>query len=508
MHDLLYQFGSNLKATWHYRWFAVALAWLIALYGWIAVYRMPDRFEASARVWVDTQSVIKNYMYGITAQPNVSLMAGSISRTLTSRPNLERVIALSDVDFGLQTPEDRQKLITRLNREVTVQSVGSDLYAIVYTDSNPHRAKQVVQSLLTIFVEGSRSDQRTDAESARRFIDEELNTSKQKMDAAENAVIEFKRRQVRAASGRADNVRLIDAQVALKEATLELNAAEASLNAIKKNLADTAEIPTLFGDQGTDGEANAEIDGRIQSLEQKLDGLRVNYTEQHPDIVAIVRTIAQLKEQKKADATLRRPSSNALRAAPPPSTLSLATAEANVAALRARVAEFRKRYDEIRAEAIAAPEIDAQYGQLSRDYEMAKNSYGALLSRRETARISNEMETRTSATNFRVVDPPQVPSVPKGPNRQLLNSIVLLMALGGGVGLAFVLSQIRPTFNDERRLRDATGVQVLGTVVGAWTDKQKARQSRGLAALLLSFVSLLTAYAAIFLGLVLTASRG
>jgi len=137
-----------------------------------------------------------------------------------------------------------------------------------------------------------------------------------------------------------------------------------------------------------------------------------------------------------------------------------------------------------------------------------KASYEQFLSRRESARITRDMEANTNVMDFRVIDPPQVPSVPKAPNRRLLISLVLLAALAGGLGAAFLISQIRPTFNDERRLRDATGVQVLGTVVGAWTDKQKARQSYGLAALLLSFVSLLSAYAAIFLGLVLTASRG
>jgi hypothetical protein len=187
--------------------------------------------------------------------------------------------------------------------------------------------------------------------------------------------------------------------------------------------------------------------------------------------------------------------------------LSLATAEANVAAVKARMAEYSKRYDDLKAAAIAAPQNEAEYAHLSRDYEMAKSTYGTLLSRRETARISEEMDTRTSATDFRVIDPPQVPSVPKAPNRQILNSLVLLMALGGGGGFAFLLSQIRPTFNDERRLKEVSGVRVLGTVVMAWTDAQKARRTRRLVALLISFASLLSAYAAIIMGLVLTASR-
>jgi uncharacterized protein involved in exopolysaccharide biosynthesis len=187
--------------------------------------------------------------------------------------------------------------------------------------------------------------------------------------------------------------------------------------------------------------------------------------------------------------------------------LSLATAEANVAAVKARVTEYSKRYDELKAAAIAAPQSDAEYTHLSRDYDMAKATYTTLLSRRETARISEEMETRTTPTDFRVIDPPQVPFAPKAPNRQTLNSMVLLLALGGGLGFAFLLSQIRPTFSDERRLKEVSGFRVLGTVVMAWTDAQKARRTRGLVALLISFASLLSAYAAIMVAVVLTASR-
>jgi polysaccharide chain length determinant protein (PEP-CTERM system associated) len=456
---------------------------------------------------VDTQAVIKNLLYGITVQPNVAQTLGMIGRTLISRPNMERLIQMADMDIDLKTAQARENLITRMTREVTIRPAeGENLFSITYTDTDPQRAKRVVQSLLTIFEEGSRSDQKKDSETARRFIDEEIRTSKEKLDAAEKAVIEYKRGQMLTAGGR-DYTRVIEAQTALSDAKLELKIAEAGRDAIKKSLPDETEIPSLLGDNNADGGAPPESDARIQALEEKLEGLRLNYTEQHPDVAALVTAIAQLKAQKNAQTKQRRPSNVAQAPGYRPLTLSLATAEANVDALKARVAEYSKRYDDLKAAAIAAPQNDADYAHLSRDYEMTKSTYGTLLARRETARISEEMESRTSTTNFRVIDPPRVPSVPKAPNREILSSIVLLMALGGGLGFAFVLSQLRPTFNDERRLTEVSGFQVLGTVIMAWTDAQKARRTRGLVALLISFGSLLSAYAAIMVGLALTASR-
>ena len=248
---------------------------------------------------------------------------------------------------------------------------------------------------------------------------------------------------------------------------------------------------------------------------------RLNYTEQHPDIVAIVRIIDQLKKQKEvearqteAEAKLKEAERGPLRSAAQTKgplyqqlTFSLTTAEANVAAMKTRVAEFNQRYAELQAAANAMPQVEAAYTQLTRDYEANKSRYEELLKRRDSAQISGDMEASDVATSFRVIDPPQVPLLPSAPNRPRLMTMVLFAALGGGLGVAFLISQIRPTINDERRLREFTGLQVLGTVVMAWTVAQKARHNRGLAALLISFASLLSAYVAIMAVLVLTVSR-
>jgi hypothetical protein len=108
--------------------------------------------------------------------------------------------------------------------------------------------------------------------------------------------------------------------------------------------------------------------------------------------------------------------------------------------------------------------------------------------------------------SFRVVDPPQVPAGMKRPNRLRLMMMVAAAALGSGLGLAFLLGQMRPTFNDERTLREVTGFRVLGTVAMTWSAKQKTRRRLGLFAFVLSNLGLLAAFAAVML-LALTAAR-
>src|SRR5205085_5447319 len=128
------------------------------------------------------------------------------SRTLISRPNLEKVMRMADLDIKVKTPEEREELISRLNRLLEMKSAGQmNLYTISYSDTNGQEAKRVVQALLSIFVEGSLGDKRKDSDTARRFIDEQLKAYGDKLIAAENAVTEFKRRNTGLMPGQGQN---------------------------------------------------------------------------------------------------------------------------------------------------------------------------------------------------------------------------------------------------------------------------------------------------------------
>ena len=126
--------------------------------------------------------------------------------------------------------------------------------------------------------------------------------------------------------------------------------------------------------------------------------------------------------------------------------VSLATAEANVAAMRARVAEYEMRYSELQAAANALPQIDAEYKQLTRDYEVIRARYDKLLERREQAQISGEVEASDAGMGFRIIDPPQVPLAPSAPDRPRLMTLVLLAALGCGFGFAFLMTPAEDHF--------------------------------------------------------------
>src|ERR1700676_2169034 len=102
MDELLQQLLGYLRGMWHRRWFGLGAAWLAAIIGVIVVYRIPEKYEASARVYVDTESLLRPLLSGLAIQPNVDQQVGLISRTLLSRPNVEKLVRMADLHLDVK----------------------------------------------------------------------------------------------------------------------------------------------------------------------------------------------------------------------------------------------------------------------------------------------------------------------------------------------------------------------------------------------------------------------
>jgi polysaccharide chain length determinant protein (PEP-CTERM system associated) len=174
--------------------------------------------------------------------------------------------------------------------------------------------------------------------------------------------------------------------------------------------------------------------------------------------------------------------------------VALSVAEARVASLRTRVDTYSSRLARMRSQITEAPEIEAQLAQLNRDYQVNHANYQKLVERRESAKLSGDLSSATDMLTFRVIDPPSVPMTPAGPNRPRLFSIVLAGALVAGLGVALLMSQVRPTFLSQASLREVTGIPILGTVSMNWTDQQKVKRKRRLWALGASVFALFGVY--------------
>jgi polysaccharide chain length determinant protein (PEP-CTERM system associated) len=518
MDELLRQAGAILRAMWRHRWLGLAVAWLVGVIGAVVVMRVPDKYEASARIFVDTQSILQPLMAGLAVQPNIEQQVTMLSRTLISRPNVERLVRMADLDLKISSKPDQDELIDKLMKTLEIKSAGRDnLYTLSYRDPEPEKAKRVVQSLVSIFVESSLGDKRKDSNSAKQFIEEQLKAYEKKLEEAENRLKEFKLRNIdlQLGEGKGLTQRISDISQELAKARLELREAQNSRDAMRGQIA--GEVPVLMPDTpGADSTGSLpEIDGRIEAQKRNLDALLQRFTDQHPDVVGTRRVIKELEEQKRKEIIARKkeaaanPAASSANANPAYQQMkvSLAESEGIVASLTVRVAEYEAQYRRAIDVMKTAPQIEAEFAQLNRDYDVNKKNYEALVARRESASLTGELESTGGVADFRLIDPPRASTTPVAPNRLLLLPGILLLALLVGPGAAFIASQLRPVFFDGRILREVTGLPLLGTVSLLRSDAALQLGKRRTKQFLVGFLGLIGAFASGILALALISGR-
>jgi polysaccharide chain length determinant protein (PEP-CTERM system associated) len=496
MQEIVQQILIAVRGMWKFRWPALIISWVTAVVGVIVVMKIPDQYEASARVYVDTESILKPLMSGLAVQPNVEQQISMLSRTLISRPNIEKLIRMADLDLKSQSKGDQEALIERLTKGIEIRTAGGvNLYSMAYKDSEQDKAKRVIQSLVSIFVESGLGASRKDTDSAKTFLNEQIKSFEAKLEEAEMRLKEFKLRNIslQAADGKDAGARLAEIAKMLEQSRLELSEAENARDSAKKQMAEeragSGGATASLLQESALSVATPEIDARIEGQKRNIDQLLQRYTEAHPDIIFGRKMLKDLEEQKKKEAAELRKTAmrTATTSQSPSSSLALqelsrivATSEVQVAALRARVAEYSTRYVAAKESLKTAPQIEAEAAQLNRDYAITKKNYEDLVARRQSAVMSGELDVASGVAEFRLVDPPRVAPKPVSPNRLLLLPIVLVVALGAGFFAAFAASQMRPTIADGEVLRQMTGLPLLGVVTMLTTEIDKRRERMSL----------------------------
>lgn len=493
MEDFLPLLFTHLKGIWKRRWYAVFIAWAVVIVGGAIVYSLPDKYQSSARVFVDTQGILKPLLSGMTSVPNMEQQILIMSRTLISRPNIERVLRMVDLDINATSEQEHERQVNNLMEKIIIRGTGKDnIYTVSYEHNDPKTAKEVVQSMLTIFVESSVGDKSLDSTNAIKFINEQIKGYEDKLAVAENRLKEFKIKNngLLPRQGSDYGTKLLESMDSLTQARLELQEAEQARNAIKRQIHGDGNSPLAIN-------SNPEIESRILELNKNLDSLRLQFTEDHPDVISTKRLIAQLESRKlAAERSTQRSADPGKNYSPmlQQLTVALSAAEAKVASMQARVEEYASRNNSLKEIGVAASRVEEEFSQLNRDYQINKDSYEKLLVRRETARLSGDLSATTELMSFRVIDPPTIPLIAAGPNRLMLFSIVFVLALVSGIGGSFLISQLQPTFFTQSSLREFSGFPILGTVSMNWTEYEQAKRKKNNYVFLLSCLLLISLY--------------
>jgi polysaccharide chain length determinant protein (PEP-CTERM system associated) len=481
MNDITQNMLTTLRGIWRHRWLAIIVAWCVALPGALVVNSTSERYEARARIYVDTQTVLKPLMAGLAYQPDIDQQVRMLGRTLVSRPNAERLVNDPKIGLLAGNPATVDQIADDLAKAIKVeQTGGNNLYAISYRDTDSRRAQRVVEGLVSIFVDSGADSKRRDSADASRFIDEQIKSYEGKLTEAETRLKDFKLRNMGVAgSGTANQDyfgRITSLNDDVARLKVESRAAERSRDSLKHELSqESPSLPVEPVAAGPVVSATPELDGRIDAARRQLDELLRRYTDEHPDVIATKRNIGQLEAQRRHDNESRprtaSAASTAIKGQMAPTSpvyqrlrIALAEAEAKVSSLQGQIDAQQHRIDEIRTQATKAPQAEAELSQLNRDYEIIRKNYEQLVARREAASLGVKIDQNGSLADFRLIEPPRVLPNPVFPGKRLLALAVMLAALLAGAVAAYVRSVMNPTFASERELREFTRRPVLGSL--------------------------------------------
>ncbi len=465
-----------LHGIWQRRWIALAVAWGVAMLGWLGVSLIPNSYESKARVYVSTQSLLDDKV-GIT-QLQSQQQLDRLRQTLASAENLEKVVRGTDLSQAVSGPRDVAAKITALRENIkVVAQLDPSLIEISASSSdsslsdgmNARIAPQIVQKLIDIFQEENLSGDRRETSQSLAFLDQQIAARGKQLAAAEQRRVEFAQRYVGLLPGAGSISQRMDAaRTEINSIDSQLVQAQSAVSAINAQLAGT---PATIAGVGPGGGASA-----LGQAQADLAAMRARgWTSNHPDVIAAQRQVDALRRQGGGGGAGGTPN-------PMYGSLKAMQAEraASLAALQARKSQIQADLSAMAAKQTEEPGIAAEQDKLDRDYEVLKTGYDKLLADREEIRLRGDVKTETGAVQFRVIQPPSMPTAPAAPNRPLLLVAVLVLAIGAGVATAFAMGQLRGTFPTAARLEKVAGLPVIGAITQTYTATQRAHEKQRL----------------------------
>jgi len=493
---------THLAASWRYRWQGLAAAWLVCVCGWFWVATVPNTYESSAQVYIDTNGLLNPLLKGlaVTADPNQEIAV--MLQMLLTDPTLERIVRATNPKSSSFSSNQMQDAVANLRKQISLKTLSAkDIYGITYRDQDPAYAQSVAQTLVSVLIDTSLGGQRRDADSVGSFLDNQIASYQQKLVAADQRRAEFKTQHLDffarggdkpggAADVVAAQTSVAQAQTALDEAIRRRDSLQLQLKDTPQTLDVNTPLPATMDRAGTAISQRTQMAAAVARLTE----LRTRYTDSHPEVISQKRLIARLKSEKsdeQGSGSISNPSYTMMLS-------KLADTETDVATYRSRLEEAQKQLERAKSMAATAIGLQRQYENIDRDYQVLQRNYQELVSRRESAKITQAAGDQHGSFVFRVISPPVKPDRPVGPNRLLMDVGVLAAGLAAGVGVAFALGFLSGTFVNLQQIKDAIDLPILGavTTVRTQADMSGALRSNllfatGLGVLMISWMAVL-----------------
>jgi uncharacterized protein involved in exopolysaccharide biosynthesis len=490
------------------RWLGVVVAALMVATIATVVMAMPDQYESRSRMYINSEVVLRPLLRGIASEEDAESredLLKVLQTTVLNTNNIDRLLEIPDLGFDLSTEDRRNKARGLIRNGVTIaeQEDTKNLFDLAYTDTDPTRARNVLQGLLAVMIESKMGLAQKGYDDARKFLDAQIEAYEQQLRELEAKITAHRMENAMVLGTTTHQQRrdaqlavLRDAQIARQVAASNRDRLKTQIEAAKKPGADAT--AALYA---TDQTFPAAID-RLTALQAQLSQLLLVFTDQHPDVIATKREIRLLTQQyglgEDMGAAVAQPFTALPGQVPPSSAVNAAAGaptqttpaavgpaatpvaapardpggvqmqliRANFAVMDAerRVRDAMAAVQAIEAEATLAPAAEQTLEGMNREYAIVKENYEQLIRRRESAKITAAADISSGVEQFRVIEAATLPTSPASPDRPTFLILGALLAVVTGGALAYGLGLMRGAFVSAAEAEQTLGLPVIATL--------------------------------------------
>lgn len=439
----------------------------------------PKKYEAASIVFADDQNIIKPLLAGQAevTRPEMVDQLTVVRTRITSNQILEQVLLDAKMVSDVSDKYRIQPLIRGLQSSIVVTDAGRNHYRIGFRAKDAGTAFLMANTLTDVFIRDSARTKRQESGEAFTFIDAQVKTYKEQLQAAEEKLKNFKSQNPEGSED--TSRRLTDLRASIESLGLDLQVARTRRDELRQQLThESAYIAQSY-------KAGVYRDA-IAQAQSKLDTLRLSYQETYPDIVALKQQIQDM--QRSIQQTENQPAardsgggSSAVNPVYQKMKTDLSDAEVQVRTLEMRLASNQRLLEQSLAHSRQGAEYQAQLAELTRDYNVTQQIYESMLERKERARLSMALDVQGQGLNYKVQEPPVYPTTPVGIRFMHFFLLAPLAGLAVPVGLVVALVLLDPRVRFPERMQAAlpSSTMVLAVIPHMSTSQDRRERRAG-----------------------------
>lgn len=460
---------------------------LISLATYLFVRTLPNVYVSETVILVEAPKIPVEYV-----RPTASAIQNqlsTISQQIMSRTRLEKIIIENNL-----YPEKRKKLpmedvIELMRKEIDlkvpkVEGRTADSFTLSYESYKPEIAQKVTTELASLYIEENLKNREEQTEDVTLFLDSQLKETEAKLNRLETRLGEFKSHNMGALPEQENaNIAVLNGLQQQLQANIDsTNRLEDQKTYQNRLLSELRSLNNLAKSRRSDASSASKAtlsspqrpQSELERLKAQRDDLLSRYTKDHPDVRKLESQIAQLERMTPniQETPLQNSSPDAISGTGPAQPdLESVQIKNQIEVLDQQLKRglmeqqrIREQIGSYQARVGSTPWVEQQQKEISRDYDITKQHYQTLLSKRNDAAMATNLEKRQKGEQFRIIDPASFPEKPTKPDRLRLNLFGLLAGLAIGLGIALSLELADESIRSENELARLTSLPVLASI--------------------------------------------